>query len=335
MASVEVHTRRTVSGRHGRMWGVMTRSGIYLPVFFVLLSFPLLSASDAGAAQVLETPAVEVLFDAGLDERAKDLAQHFPEVRRALEEIFQWEFYRIPTIYLVKHRDDFLAMAPNPLTVAFASPERDLIVIDHSRMITHPFALETTLKHELCHILLHQHIGRARLPRWLDEGLCQWVSNSIGEMLQGQKQSALNDAMLSYGRMSLGQIRYRFPEDRQRRLLAYGAAKGIAIYMIQRYGKPRVIDLLHLMGNGEEIEGAIQQTLSISLDSLETQWHNTLKRKTTWFTFLGHYLYEILFSLMGLLTIYGFIRSRIRKSRYRDEDEDDPYNGPVNNQRSI
>lgn len=324
-------TRRTVSGRLIRIWGMMIHSRIHLLSVFILVSFLPLRGSHASEPQVLRTQAVNVLFDAPLNAPARDLAEHFPEIRQSLETIFQWKLHRIPTVYLVKDRKDFLKMARNPLTVAFASHERNLIVIDHSRMIANPFTLETTLKHELCHMLLHQHIDRARLPRWLDEGLCQWVSDSVGEMLQSQKQSALYEAMLSKGKMALGDIRYRFPQDRQRRLLAYGASKGITTHMIRRYGKPQVIDLLHSMEKGEEIEEAILQTLSISLDSLEIQWQNTLKGKTTWFTFFSHYLYEILFSLMALLTIYGFIRSRIRKSRYRDEDED----GPIHDQWSL
>ncbi|MEE8398481.1 MAG: hypothetical protein V3S89_05715 [Desulfobacterales bacterium] len=301
-------------------------SRLYSYVLLALLSLLPLGVPRAFAAHVLRTQAVEVIFDAPLDAPARDLAKRFPEIRQSLETIFQWTFHQIPTITLVKDREDFLKMTRNPLTVAFASHERNRIVIDHSRMIVAPFTLETTLRHELCHILLHQHIDRDRLPRWLDEGLCQWVSDSIGEMLQSQKQSALNEAILARGQMSLKQIRYRFPEDRRGRLLAYDAGKSATAHMIRRYGKPRVIDLLHLMERGEPLEGAMVQILAISLDSFETQWHNTLKRKTTWFTFFSHYLYEILFSLMALLTIYGFIRSRIRKRNYRDEDEDDPIN---------
>ena len=88
-------------------------------------------------------------------------------------------------------------MAGDPLVVAFAVPQRNLIVIDYSKMITHPLSLETTLKHELCHILLHEHIKTEILPRWLDEGLCQWASGGIGEIIMDQKRSRLNRAAFS------------------------------------------------------------------------------------------------------------------------------------------
>jgi hypothetical protein len=50
-------------------------------------------------------------------------------------------------------------------------------------MKTYPFTLTVTLKHELCHLFLHYLIGGGELPRWFNEGIAQWTSGGIAELM--------------------------------------------------------------------------------------------------------------------------------------------------------
>jgi hypothetical protein len=95
----------------------------------------------------------------------------FPHLKANLEREIGWDLNLIPSVLLMKNRKLFQRMAESPLTVAFAVPARNLIVIDYTRMLVRPFSLEITLKHELCHLLLHHHIRGHDFPRWLDEGV--------------------------------------------------------------------------------------------------------------------------------------------------------------------
>lgn len=74
---------------------------------------------------------------------------------------------------LIKDGKTFHRIAKNSLIVAIAIPEQYLIVIDYSKVHIHPFTLEVTLKHDVCHLLLHHHIPGDNLPKWLDEGISQ------------------------------------------------------------------------------------------------------------------------------------------------------------------
>ena len=278
---------------------------------------------DARQIHTLRTPDVSVSYDAALAIPARDVAAAFPAIRARLEVTFDLKMKRAPEILLVRERQDFLKMTQNPLTVAFASPARNLIVIDQSKMRVHPFTMHSTLEHEMCHILLHQQIDSKRLPLWLDEGLCQWVSNGIDEIILNQKISALHGAALSRRMLPIVHLQHRFPGDREGRLLAYEASKRFTIFIMNEYGQPGLLDLLKHLAEGEDIQTAVVKVFSTSLDSIEQQWREVLDRKSTWFTFFGHYLYEILFALMALMTIYGFIRSRIKKRNYRDEDDEE------------
>ena len=97
----------------------------------------------------------------------------------------------------------FQEMAGNKLVTAFAVAERNLIVIDYSRMDRIPFDLEDTFKHELTHILLHQRIGGPYLPKWLDEGVAQWASGGMADILRTGDKDLLQQAVLSHRLLSL------------------------------------------------------------------------------------------------------------------------------------
>lgn len=144
---------------------------IYL-VFFLATCLTLSAAClYAGDLHVLKERHVTVVFSPSLEPVAQEVADIYPHVKANLEQHIGWDLNLIPSVLLMKDRKRFQRMAESPLTVAFAVPERNLIVIDHSRMSIRPFSLEITLKHELCHLLLHHHIRGHDLPRWLDEGV--------------------------------------------------------------------------------------------------------------------------------------------------------------------
>jgi hypothetical protein len=210
-------------------------------------------------------------------------------------------------------------MAGSNFVVAYAVPQRNLIVIDYSRMNTHPFNLGSILKHELCHLLLHDHIGTDNLPKWLDEGISQWVSDGVTELFISRKKSVLNVAVLSKNLYAIEQLSNRFPEGQDSLLLAYAESKSLVDYMSSEFGRNSVLNILVHLKDGHKIDAAILKSLSISLDEFESRWKSHLRKKTTWFTYLADNLYVILFFIGALITVAGFVRLVLRKRRYEDE----------------
>lgn len=277
----------------------------------------------AAQRSALREKDVIVLFEEPLRIPAEEVASLYPVLKKELEHTLTWRVNFRPTIVLIKERETFQRTAGSDLIVAFAIPERNLMVIDHSKMRTHPFSIETTLKHELCHLLLHDHISKDNLPRWLDEGVCQWLSDGIAEIIMSQKKSVLDEAILSGRYISIRALTSRFPRDKRFLMLAYEESKSLVEYMISSFGKEGVVSVLNSLKDGAEMDVAISQGLSISLDELEERWHLHMKRKITWATYLINHLYEILFFLAALAVIYGFIRRLKKKRAYRDEEEED------------
>jgi hypothetical protein len=201
-------------------------------------------------------------------------------------------------------------------------PQRDLIVIDYSRMKS-PFTLDTTLKHEMCHLMLHHTISRDSLPRWLDEGVCQWVSGGLSEIMIDTGKTDHEAATLSERLLPLSQLSTAFPDDTSSLSLAYQESKSFIDYINNEFGSSRLLTLLDHLREGLSLEEAFVKSLTVSAVELERKWHDYLKKRITWITYVSNNIYEILFVLGGLLTIYGFVRIIRRKRAYKDEDDED------------
>ena len=294
------------------------------PTLLVVL-FIILCPGDllAGEIYVLRGNGLKVLFESPLEPVARETAQIYPQVKEQLESTLGWVLETEPSVLLFKDRKHKWWAHRNPLISAFAVPGKSLIVIDHSKMGVFENGLENTLEHELCHLLLHSHINKTFLPRWLDEGVCQWVSDGPGEIMVDQKRSLLNRAAVTGRYIPLRDLGTSFPTDNDSLLLAYEQSKDIVKYMVRRFGKEGVKDVLRHMKKGKVVDAAVFQALSIRLDDLEREWHDSLGSNMTWYIYLSYYLYEILFALAALTTIYAAIKLVIRKRNYMREEEDD------------
>ena len=271
----------------------------------------------------LEDDRVIVRFDSPLENPAKEVLKQYPAVRAELKNDLGWGAEFRPEIVLVKDSASFRKGVENDLVTALAVPQKDLIVIDYSRMNVHPFTLGTTLKHELCHLELYHHIPKGKLPRWLDEGICQWVTGGLAEIMTEGNRSVLREAALSKQLMSIERLTERFPADGRDLVLAYEESRSIVEYIKKEFGVSGVRSILERMSRGDDLEDAILESLSISPDELEKRWRSSLGGKIWWFPYIGDNLYEILFLFAALITIYGFLRILKKKREYKDEDEED------------
>ena len=290
----------------------------FFPLFFLFIIIPhFLYAEDLG---IIQTDEIIVLFQEPLGIAAKEVMDIYGGLKRELEEILRWPVNFRPTVLLIKNSNEFQKIAGNKSVVALAVSQKNLVVIDYSKMNTHPFTLGITLKHELCHLLLHHHIKKTKLPKWLDEGVSQWVSDGVAEMIMDRKRSVLKEAIRTENYIGIDSLTTSFPEHTKSLMLAYEESRSLVAYIGNKFGKNGILDILKYLKEGYEVDAAIRKALSIPLDDLERRWHSHLRKKTTWFTFLITNLYEILFFLGAMITIYGFIRLLIKKRGYEDEE---------------
>jgi hypothetical protein len=270
---------------------------------------------------VLESQELTVVYDGGLEQSARFAQRMYADSKQELQTLFQWPVSFRPTLVLINDHHQFRQMARHPLVVAYALPSENVMVIDHTRMTTEPFNLQATIKHELCHLVLHHHIKGERLPRWLDEGVCQWASDGLADIILDTRRELLPAAILSGRYLDLANLKHRFPHEKNGLILAYEQSKSIVDYMSRTFGQQGVLDLLELLRQGNELELAVERRFAMTFDQLEARWREHLKKNINWFTYLSIHLYEILFVSAALLTILAFIRRVLRKKAYADQAE--------------
>jgi len=276
-------------------------------------------------SDVLHTAHVSVYFETSLDAEAQDVVAMYPDVKDELEIRVGWHLDYRPTVVLIRTSETFQKMIGSNLFVAVAVPQKRLIVIDHSKMTTRPFTLRTTLKHELCHLLLHRHIREGALPKWLDEGVAQWTSDGMAEIVMGRSRAILERAALTGHYIPLQNLEDFFPRTETALLLAYEESKSVVEYIIQKFGEERLMRVIGHLREGHDINEALERSLRLSVYELEDQWRAHLKGRVSWLAVLSAYLYEILFFIAAILAVLGSIKLLRRRRAYNsyvDYDDD-------------
>jgi len=247
------------------------------PAFFIFITtFQTLHAENT---QIIQTDQLSVLFEKPLRINAKEIVDMYPTLKTELENTLEWTIDFKPTIVLVNDSEKFQEMTGNSLIVAYAVSRKNLIVIDHSKMNTKPFSHGSIIKHELCHLLLHDKISKVILPRWLDEGVSQWVSDGIAEIIMSRKGSILDQAVLANKLLSLRRLDERFPRDEKSLLLAHEESKSLVEFINQEFGRKGLLDLLKHMEEGDEVDGAIMKSFAIPPEELKRRWQTPSQKK--------------------------------------------------------
>jgi len=299
---------------------------VFVLTLFAVCPSTLFCGVETGRLQSID---VTVVFEKPLHAAAREVTTIYPDVKAELEKIFVWKLDYSPTVILIRDRKRFQQMVGSTLVAALAVPQRKLIVIDYSRMISRPFTLRTILKHELCHLLLHSHIESGKLPRWLDEGIAQWVSEGIGEIVMQRNRSILERAMLTGTYIRLRHLEYRMPDSGNDLLLAYEESKSIVEYIRSKFGKEGILKILGHLKDGDKIYTAVRKSLALSLPDLEERWQKHVSRKVYWLSLIGNYLYEILFFFAALLSLAAYLRRlkrrRDQKNLFEEPDDKDDF----------
>jgi hypothetical protein len=292
---------------------LVSRSFLLLVFLFLVLLNPLFAEN-----KVLQTKEVIVVFEGHQGSAAEEVAKVYPSVKLDLTENLRWGVDFRPTVLLDRGGETIRRHTGSDIFVAYAVPKMNLIVLDTSRAYAKPFSLESTLKHELCHLLIHRNIESP--PRWLDEGVCQWASGGIAEFTTEDGKEELRKAAVS-GRLIAIKELAEFP--REDIILAYEESKSIVEYIESDFGKQGILQILEYMKEGHSIDDSLRKGISVTTPELDEKWQAYLKKSQGWFSYLSRNLYGILFSFAALATVYGFMRMLKKKREQKDEPGED------------
>ncbi len=273
--------------------------------------------------KTFENSDIIIQYEIPLEKIVSEVASIYPAIKSDLEKKINIEISFKPVIFLVHNNSIFQKMVNgNKLVTAFAVPENNAIVIDYSKMQRTPFDLELTLKHELCHLLLHSYVQNNLLSKWLDEGISQWVSDGISDIINFDGKKLLKQAALSNHYLALRDLDTRFPQSNELFSLSYEQSRSIVEYIDSFYGKEKLLDILDMLHEGSYIEKAVFISLGVDINELEKQWHNHLKRKYTWASYLSDNIYWIIFFAGAVFTVIGFFQLKKRIREYPEDDDE-------------
>jgi len=295
-------------------------SGIMFQCAFILIfQISVVCANEPYLEQ--KQSDLTLIYPESLQHILPDIVDAFHRAKHNLYNIFSWPISNHIHLVIIKTRGEFLQVAEHPLTVAFAEPSRRLITINYQTVTVTPFSLETTLQHELCHILLGEHLTM-RIPRWLNEGIAQWASEGITEIIRPEK-NLLQRAALSGTIIPLYRLDISFPMESNAFVLAYEQSQSFVVYLIQQYSQHSLLQMLELLKNGQSLHTAIRRIYGKSLHQLENEWISSQTHFFAWIIFVINNLYTFLFMGLALISIYGFIRMKRKKWQYPDDWEED------------
>ena len=287
------------------------------PLLFLLIFSTTVQAKEW---RTIQSSEVTILHPPALIAVAEETAVSYPEIKSQLENSLGLEVNFSPVIVLEGSHESFLELSGHPLVVGFAVPERLLIVIDYTRVSKDPFSLESITKHELCHLLLHNYIDEGRLPKWFDEGVAQWVSGGLADIVMAD-HSRLDRTVASGRYIRLKDLENRFPGEEELLMLAYEESKSIVNYIVRQYGPEGLLNVIYLLKSGNGIGGAVLNSFSISFDELEKNWYSALEKNATWMVLFINHLYEFLFFFASISLVIAYMRILIKKRALKEEDD--------------
>lgn len=272
-----------------------------------------------------ENTDIVISYEDPLEAVIPNVLSVYPRARTLLRKKLGLDADLRPIIVLI-HTDElfYQMVGGNRLVKAFAVPRNNHIYINYSHMERTPFDLELTITHEVCHLLLHNYVEPYHLPRWLDEGISQWVSGGMSDIISYDGKKLLKEAVLSENLISLQDMNLGFSGRADLFKLSYEESRSIVEYIDAEYGTESLMHILDRLRRGFSIDAAISDSLSISLSTLELKWSRRLTKKYTWYAYAADHIIWILFTVAALLTLIGYLRLRIRmKSHFEDTGDDE------------
>jgi hypothetical protein len=294
---------------------------ILAAVTFIIFMAPItLSAMDIDL-KALKGPLATVYHPESLRHDASSVQDLYGEAQKEASSQLGLSIDYKPHIILVPDNSLFQKAAGSRHVSAYASSEKGMIVLDYTQVLKKPFTLKSTLKHEMVHLVLGRNIA-GHIPKWLNEGVAQFITDNPAELLLSRNGNTLNGAALSGRLLPLDSIKSVFPQDRKGMILAYEQSLSIVRYLEREYGKGATIKILSSMANGKKLNDAVRLTTGNDLETIEIRWNDHLRTKASWLVYLSNHFYELIFIFGALLTLLGFARLVIRIRNYKDEEDE-------------
>jgi len=226
---------------------------------------------------------------------------------------FDYPYKTRIVIYLCSSEQKFKLRTKGKITdwhTGCAYPEDRYIVIKSPRAVKRNIDLESLIAHEIAHVLLGAPLKRSP-PRWFDEGVAMYESREW----RFWDQTLLSWANLNRSIIPLSKLEKNFPTNRKKEELAYTESFSAIAFMIERFGKAKLKEIISNLAGGKSFEKAIKASLRISKKKFEKEWKKWVKKRYKGFSMALKLFPWILFPTIFFIVL--FVRLRESKRKFR------------------
>jgi hypothetical protein len=226
-------------------------------------------------------------------------------------------------VHIVASERKFDSLAGNSVPdwgAAVAMPLRRQIVIKSPLILSGDKSLGELVAHEFSHVALAQAVRFQKVPRWMDEGMAQYVSAEWG----WGDNLATSWAVVIGSVIPLGDIERlnRFKGSRVR--VAYSESYLAFKYFVDNYGHSSLRILLENIRAGRSNDYAFAAAIGIDHAAFDREFSIYLTGRYNLITLIFNS--NLIWILLALVIVVGFIITRVkRKKRLEEFDEYDKY----------
>ena len=252
---------------------------------------------------------IHLAYEPSLEDDARWLRERIPawwaDIERALSARDIDERLRIT---LVDHAGQVAEATGMPTWAAgVARPARGEVIVSRHGPDGSRTDLETLVKHEMAHVILHRVVDGKPVPRWLSEGVAESFTGGISLT----RAETLAGAVFGPGVPAMDELDEAFRHERPDQVsVAYAAARDwVAFLRYHDDGKgARFRQALAEVRAGHTIEIAFIRAYGLALPELARQWRIGLPARFMWYALLGSG--GLPFALVVPLVGWAWVRRR-------------------------
>ena len=256
----------------------------FRPALLLLLLTGCVGPRAAFRREALELPHGTFIIEAQeVDARTMEMLER--GLKLASEELTLWGGLRVPvTLHVLPDRERLLRAVGKKQGWITAWARFDTVHLQSPRtwslLPPRQSDVDRMLLHELTHSLLYQRAATSgtwrqlSLPLWFDEGMASYTAQ------QAYRWPGLEDLARWYerhpdsGEDPLRPSRTLYAEQHH---LVYGAAHHAFTFLVERYGRAPIIELMAAMQEGADFETAFRQSVGLEPARFEDEFRRFVR----------------------------------------------------------
>ncbi|MBN2543647.1 hypothetical protein JXI42_12345 [bacterium] len=213
--------------------------------------------------------------------------------------------------------------------VGVALPDENAIVMKSPDLYNYPHEFDEVLTHEMGHLLLHQKLNGADIPRWFDEGFAQMVSTSWSL----QQMTTMTLAVWGNNIIPLDHLETVNQFDQAKAKLAYTESFSTVLYIYQKAGKTGFNKFLETIHLNSDFERGFYAATGYTIKKFSELWQNDIKNKYHWAFLINdpRFIYFIMLALFLLALVVKLIKKYKLKRELEETHYHSNYEPPLEN----